>query len=696
VRAVSGRITDAEILQLRNHGPALLALAEKHIKTGKLKKHGDEYEGCCPFHDDKNPSFFINAKDGRFFCHGCDAKGDTIGFARKAEGLDFIKACELVAQTAGIQLEKDRKAKNGNGHAKAADWEPLVPPPRDVAAPASFRDSHLGEPAATYEYVSAEGRLLYYIRRFEPAGARKQIRPLTYGVLKGQRGWHNRHPNAPRPLFRLDAIAQAGDRTILLVEGEKAVLGAERLFPDHVATTWPGGAKGTGHADFGPLGDGANVILWPDADQEGLDAMAAILRTLPQARIVNVDGLPEGFDAADLSVDDPEAWLRERIETPETPETEHELPPIYWEDQRVSDWAGRHVPEMEWIVPGWIPAEQLTGLYGVGGINKTDFMLQLLMAKSRGLPFIGFQLEPSPVYGLFCEDTREQIIRRIDRIALHYGLSREDFPDLHFVSLVGYDEPEFMIFDQNRKDPVTDALKYVDKKVKDTGSRLVTLDMGDHFFGGDELRKRDIIRFVRKLDGVSTVRKFGMVMSRHPSQRGRKEGGRQESGNSGWEGCMRARLGLDIDRTEKEEVGANPYRPEPVGEGRTLILWKSNYSQAGITLDLICKNGVFTTIALDPERAKQRGINANAACEEKFLELLAEHFARGVYLHMTVQVHASYAPLVFSIVSNHAFSVPEFKRAMNRLLGNGRIKQESYGPPSRARNRLVIVSSEQK
>jgi hypothetical protein len=43
-------------------------------------------------------------------------------------------------------------------------------------------------------------------------------------------------------------------------------------------------------------------------------------------------------------------------------------------DEKLSDWAEREIPDRRWVVPEWIPREQVTGLYGAGGINKTDFL----------------------------------------------------------------------------------------------------------------------------------------------------------------------------------------------------------------------------------------------------------------------------------------------------------------------------------
>jgi hypothetical protein len=127
----------------------------------------------------------------------------------------------------------------------------------------------------------------------------------------------------------------------------------------------------------------------------------------------------------------------------------HILPKVRWKWARTSDWADRDIPERDWILPGWIPRLQATGIYGVGGVNKTDFCVQMLLARSRGLSFVGFELEASPVLGMFCEDTEEEIIRRATKIAASYGMSLADFPDFHFVSLVGYDSPEFVEFDGN-------------------------------------------------------------------------------------------------------------------------------------------------------------------------------------------------------------------------------------------------------
>jgi RecA-family ATPase len=88
-----------------------------------------------------------------------------------------------------------------------------------------------------------------------------------------------------------------------------------------------------------------------------------------------------------------------------------------WIDEQLSDWANRDIPPQDRVMEGWIPSGQCIGLYGVAGILKTRLLIQLLLAKSKGLTFLGIELQAGPVYGLFGDDTREEIVRRPTRIA---------------------------------------------------------------------------------------------------------------------------------------------------------------------------------------------------------------------------------------------------------------------------------------
>ena len=70
----------------------------------KLTKKGREYQGLCPFHNEKTPSFTVNESKGFYHCFGCGAHGDILGFEMNANGLPFIDAVQKLAHQAGLQM----------------------------------------------------------------------------------------------------------------------------------------------------------------------------------------------------------------------------------------------------------------------------------------------------------------------------------------------------------------------------------------------------------------------------------------------------------------------------------------------------------------------------------------------------------------------------------------------------------------
>ncbi len=77
-----------------------------------LKRAGSNYNGLCPFHNEKTPSFTVFPSTRTFYCFGCGAGGDAITFVMKNENLDYREALEFLAARAGITLPDDDSDKN--------------------------------------------------------------------------------------------------------------------------------------------------------------------------------------------------------------------------------------------------------------------------------------------------------------------------------------------------------------------------------------------------------------------------------------------------------------------------------------------------------------------------------------------------------------------------------------------------------
>jgi DNA primase len=72
-----------------------------------LRRQGQAMWGLCPFHDERTPSFKVNATDKLYYCFGCEASGDVFRFVEEKEGLDFPAAVESLAERYGVELERD-------------------------------------------------------------------------------------------------------------------------------------------------------------------------------------------------------------------------------------------------------------------------------------------------------------------------------------------------------------------------------------------------------------------------------------------------------------------------------------------------------------------------------------------------------------------------------------------------------------
>jgi DNA primase len=110
-----------EELRARTPLPGLIG------RKTRLARNGRQWKGCCPFHNEKTPSFYVY--DDHFHCFGCGAHGDAITFLMRAEGASFPEAVERLAGEAGMQVpkatpqaaERERRARDLYGVCAAAE-----------------------------------------------------------------------------------------------------------------------------------------------------------------------------------------------------------------------------------------------------------------------------------------------------------------------------------------------------------------------------------------------------------------------------------------------------------------------------------------------------------------------------------------------------------------------------------------------
>ena len=78
-----------------------------------LKRRGNKFWACCPFHNEKTASFTVTAEKGLYYCFGCHASGDVFKFLMAKENISFAEAVRRLAERAGLQVpEEERSAED--------------------------------------------------------------------------------------------------------------------------------------------------------------------------------------------------------------------------------------------------------------------------------------------------------------------------------------------------------------------------------------------------------------------------------------------------------------------------------------------------------------------------------------------------------------------------------------------------------
>src|SRR5690606_27825125 len=73
----------------------------------KLRKTGKNFSACCPFHDEKTPSFTVSPEKQFYYCFGCGASGNALGFVMDYERLSFPEAVESLARLTGLEVPRE-------------------------------------------------------------------------------------------------------------------------------------------------------------------------------------------------------------------------------------------------------------------------------------------------------------------------------------------------------------------------------------------------------------------------------------------------------------------------------------------------------------------------------------------------------------------------------------------------------------
>ncbi|MGL4715767.1 MAG: DNA primase, partial [Aeromonas sp.] len=128
----------------------------------RLKKAGKNYQACCPFHNEKSPSFTVSQEKQFYHCFGCGAHGNAIGFVMEYDGLEFPDAIEELASIQGMQVVREQSI-GGPANSQPAISKDLFELMNQIAR---FYESNLKSAPHAVEYLKGRGLTGEVVKRF--------------------------------------------------------------------------------------------------------------------------------------------------------------------------------------------------------------------------------------------------------------------------------------------------------------------------------------------------------------------------------------------------------------------------------------------------------------------------------------------------------------------------------------------------
>ncbi len=334
-----------------------------------------------------------------------------------------------------------------------------------------------------------------------------------------------------------------------------------------------------------------------------------------------------------------------------------------------SSFAGKPVPERQWIVESLIPKGYVTDLTADGGTGKSLLALQLAVARSTATRWIGLNAEPGATIYLAAEDDLDELHRRVADICRETGTDLEALDDFHILPLFGEDARLAGLAGKDFK--ATALYDHLHSLISRVRAGLIIIDTRADTFGGDEVNRAQVMLFVSLLKKLANDHGATVLLISHPSRSGQALGDGQ-SGSTAWGNAVRSRMYLTRDDDQT----------------LTLATKKANYGPNDTQIKLEWRCGCFVSLGnmSDPFTRLQ----IDAPIDQEFIELLTQAIRDG--RKVGPNTGHNFAPKILADASGTPGKKRQFTEAMARLLKSGRIKiDKSDGPPSKRTDIIVPV-----
>jgi RecA-family ATPase len=352
--------------------------------------------------------------------------------------------------------------------------------------------------------------------------------------------------------------------------------------------------------------------------------------------------------------------------------------PVPFETFTPGAWAGLDPPPYDWIVEGCFLRGTVAMLSGDGGLGKSLLMQQLCTAAAVGKPWLGLNTKSSRVFGLFCEDARDELHRRQEAINRHYDCDYADAGERAvYVSRAG--EDNILALPERRNDKLIPTQLYTQicEAVLDFGAQIIVIDTVADVFAGDEIRRAQVRQFVTLLRRLAVKAQGCVILTAHPSLAGMSSG-TGLSGSTAWNNSVRSRLYLSRRHQDSDDEPAEEARNE-----RWLKTMKNNAGPFGAKIPLAWRDGVFQRT--DQQAAPGPPLLDRIDLQSKLVDTLRALVRDGAFVGADKSSPQSLANRARKLPQVRPYSFAAVAAAVDELLADGRVVRVELGPPSKRR-----------
>lgn len=341
-------------------------------------------------------------------------------------------------------------------------------------------------------------------------------------------------------------------------------------------------------------------------------------------------------------------------------------------------WAGRKAPPRDWLIEGVCLRKTVCLFNGPGSAGKSLLMLQLQTAAALGIPWLGRDVKQCRSFGLYAEDPEDEVWRRFEDIARHYGVPLEDLSEEVELLCADLIDAGPALYKAARRDAVgfmTPLWSQIRRFCVDNGRQLVIIDNAAFCYQADRIDEGQVVHFMDQLKNLAVEIDGCVMILQHPSASG-METKSGEAGSRGWNNSARSRIFLTFP-PEMDDPENDP------SDERVMRFMKANYGPRHKGLRIEWQDGVFVPVTISDQLGGRLATSQLIELNSLVFKAISDMFAAGERVNIERRAKNNVASILSKLPEWRPYAWAEILDSASYLVRVGRLAYPWLGPKSR-------------